>query len=149
MSFYTAHAALGNLALVRHDTAAALGEYAQAVDLAGGEPGLRYRYGVALFEASKFSAAADQFRKSVELDPYYAKPYFPLAYILEGSGKMELGDDVVDLEPGVTIVIEPGTPHRAYGDITTIVIGIPAQVHDDEFFVTDLPEPELAAAASS
>ena len=62
-------------------------EYAQAVDLAGGEPGLRYRYGVALFEASKFSAAADQFRKAVELDPYYAKPYFPLAYILEGSGE--------------------------------------------------------------
>jgi len=87
MSFYMAHAALGNLALVRHDTATALGEYAQAVDLAGGEPGLRYRYGVALFETSKFAAAADQFRKAVELDPYYAKPYFPLAYILEGSGE--------------------------------------------------------------
>lgn len=55
-------------------------------------------------------------------------------YVLEGTGKMELGDEVVDLSPGVTIVIEPGTPHRAYGDITTIVFGVPAWEHTDEFF---------------
>jgi len=77
---------------------------------------------------------------------HYHKLCTEYYYILEGSGKMELGDDVVDLEPGVTIVIEPGTPHRAYGDITTIVIGIPAQVHDDEFFLTDLPDQALAGA---
>lgn len=55
-------------------------------------------------------------------------------YILEGSGTMEVGDDTVALEPGVTIVIEPGTPHRAYGDIRTIVFGVPAWDHTDEFF---------------
>lgn len=77
---------------------------------------------------------------------HYHKLCTEYYYILEGSGKMELGDDVVDLEPGVTIVIEPGTPHRAYGDITTIVVGIPAQVHDDEFFLTDAPEPALSTS---
>lgn len=80
---------------------------------------------------------------------HYHKLCTEYYYILEGSGKMELGADIVDLEPGVTIVIEPGTPHRAYGDITTIVIGIPSQVHDDEFFVTDSLEPAPAALAPS
>jgi mannose-6-phosphate isomerase-like protein (cupin superfamily) len=68
---------------------------------------------------------------------HYHKACTEYYYILEGKGKMELGDDVVDLEPGVTILIEPGTPHRAYGDIKTIVFGVPAWRHDDEFFLTD------------
>ena len=87
LSFFMAHAALGDVALAQHDTTAALGEFAQAVELAGDEPGLRYRYGVALFAAARYDGAAEQFRKAIDLDPYFAKPYFPLAYIQEGTGK--------------------------------------------------------------
>ncbi len=68
---------------------------------------------------------------------HYHKACTEYYYILEGAGKMELGDDVVDLEPGVTILIEPGTPHRAYGDITCLIVGVPAWHHDDEFFMTE------------
>ncbi len=68
---------------------------------------------------------------------HYHKGCTEYYYILEGRGRMELGDDVVDLEPGVTIVIEPGTPHRAYGDIRTVVFGVPAWHHTDEFFETE------------
>ena len=46
-------------------------------------------------------------------------------YILEGSGKMELGKDVVDLEPGTAVLIRPGTPHRAYGDIKVLIVMVP------------------------
>jgi mannose-6-phosphate isomerase-like protein (cupin superfamily) len=67
---------------------------------------------------------------------HYHKACTEYYYILEGAGKMELGEDVVDLEPGVTILIEPGTPHRAYGDVTCLIVGVPAWHHDDEFFVT-------------
>ncbi len=49
---------------------------------------------------------------------------------------MELNEEVIDLEPGMVVYIEPGTAHRAYGDIRTIVFGVPACRHDDEFFVT-------------
>ncbi|HET7457501.1 MAG TPA: tetratricopeptide repeat protein [Gemmatimonadaceae bacterium] len=87
MSFYMAHAAIGDVALAQRDTAAALAEYAQAVDIAADEPGLRYKYGVALFNAMKYEDAAEQFRQAIALDPYFAKPYYPLAYILEGTGK--------------------------------------------------------------
>jgi mannose-6-phosphate isomerase-like protein (cupin superfamily) len=72
---------------------------------------------------------------------HYHKECTEYYYILEGSGKMELNDDVVDLEPGVTILIEPGTFHRAYGDITTIVFGVPAWHHSDEFYQTEPPSP--------
>ena len=33
-------------------------------------------------------------------------------YILEGRGKMELNDEVIDVEPGMVIYIEPYTRHR-------------------------------------
>mgnify|MGYP005848983423 FL=1 len=68
---------------------------------------------------------------------HYHKECTEYYYILEGKGKMELNDDVVDLEPGVTILIEPGTFHRAYGDVTTIVFGVPAWNHSDEFYQTE------------
>ena len=55
-------------------------------------------------------------------------------YILEGTGKMELDDDAVDLEPGLAIRIEPGTAHRVYGDIKALIVVIPAAEHGDEFF---------------
>lgn len=72
--------------------------------------------------------------KITDSKKHYHKLCTEYYYILDGQGKMELGDDIVDLEPGVTLLIEPGTPHRAYGNITTIVIGIPAQVEGDEYF---------------
>lgn len=71
---------------------------------------------------------------------HYHKECTEYYYILDGRGKMELNDEVVDLEPGVTILIEPGTFHRAYGDVTTIVFGVPAWHHSDEFYQTE-PEP--------
>jgi len=61
-------------------------------------------------------------------------------YILEGAGKMELRGEVLDVAPGDTILIEPGTPHRAWGDLTTIVFGVPSWNPDDQF-----PAPETDA----
>ena len=55
-------------------------------------------------------------------------------YILEGTGKMELGKDRVELKPGVTILIPPGLSHRAYGNIKCLIVGVPAWKHYDEFF---------------
>ncbi len=46
-------------------------------------------------------------------------------YILKGTGKMELNDDVIDLEPGLAVLIEPHTTHRAWGDITALIVMIP------------------------
>jgi mannose-6-phosphate isomerase-like protein (cupin superfamily) len=57
-------------------------------------------------------------------------------YILEGQGKMELNEDVVDVEPGMVVYIEPCTWHRlvSRGGVRTIVFGVPALNPEDEFF---------------
>ena len=55
-------------------------------------------------------------------------------YVLEGHGKLELDDDVVDLKPGVIVLISPGVRHRGYGDFKTVVTGTPAFTPEDEYF---------------
>jgi len=64
---------------------------------------------------------------------HYHKRTTEVYYILEGKGKLELDQEVVDLEPGVTVLIPPGVRHRGYGDFKTIVIGTPAQIPEDEY----------------
>lgn len=70
---------------------------------------------------------------------HYHKECTELYYILEGTGTLELNDDVVNVEPGTLVVIEPYTAHRLRSEagVRTIVLGMPACRHDDEFFVTD------------
>jgi len=57
-------------------------------------------------------------------------------YILEGRGKMELNGDMVDVEPGMVIYVEPYTRHRLISDggVRTIVFGVPALDAEDEYF---------------
>jgi len=64
---------------------------------------------------------------------HYHKRTNEVYYILEGKGKLELDQEVVDLKPGVTVLIPPGVRHRGYGDFKTIVIGTPAQTPEDEY----------------
>jgi mannose-6-phosphate isomerase-like protein (cupin superfamily) len=69
---------------------------------------------------------------------HYHRETTEVYYILQGRGKMELNDDVIDVEPGMVIYIEPGTAHRLVSPegVQTLVVGIPAYREDDEFFVT-------------
>ena len=57
-------------------------------------------------------------------------------YILQGRGKMELNGDVVEVEPGTIVYIEPYTPHRLWSEegVRTIVFGTPAYRKEDEYF---------------
>ena len=69
---------------------------------------------------------------------HYHRETTEVYYILEGSGKIELNGDWVDLEPGTVILIEPGTRHRlvSHGDsgVKTVVFAIPAFNPADEWF---------------
>jgi len=66
---------------------------------------------------------------------HYHKNCTEYYYILEGSGKMELDDETVELEPGTVIYIPAGVAHRGYGDFRAVIVGVPAIEHTDEFFV--------------
>ncbi len=67
---------------------------------------------------------------------HYHKGCTEVYYILEGHGKMELNGDVVEIEPGMLIYIEPMTRHRLVSreGVRTIVFGVPALDPDDEYF---------------
>jgi len=65
---------------------------------------------------------------------HYHKEVTEFYYIMQGVGHMELGEAVVELKPGVTILIPPLLAHRAYGDVKCLIVGVPAWQHDDEFF---------------
>ena len=89
LSFYAAHAALGDLAMQRGDTVVAVGEYRQAVDLRPADGGLRAAYALALLQASSPAEAVKQLKAAIELEPYFAQPYFVLARVFDNSGFQE------------------------------------------------------------
>jgi mannose-6-phosphate isomerase-like protein (cupin superfamily) len=70
---------------------------------------------------------------------HFHKETTEVYYILQGQGKMELNGDVVDIEPGMVIYIEPYTWHRLESQegVRTIVFGAPALRPDDEYFTAD------------
>ncbi|HYL21103.1 MAG TPA: hypothetical protein VEU74_05045, partial [Gemmatimonadales bacterium] len=67
---------------LQYDSAAA--EF--AAQLAPNRADILYLYGVLLMTRRSFDAAAEQFRLAIEADPYYVKPYFPLAGRLRPHG---------------------------------------------------------------
>ncbi len=65
---------------------------------------------------------------------HYHKLCTEVYFVLEGRGHMELGDDVVEVSHGTVVFIEAGTAHRLWGDVKTVVFGVPALQEDDEYF---------------
>lgn len=67
---------------------------------------------------------------------HYHKNCTEVYYILEGSGKMELNGDWVEVRPGTVVFLEPGTRHRLVSaeGVRTIVFGMPALDPSDEYF---------------
>ena len=54
--------------------------------------------------------------------------------VLEGAGRMQLDDRLVDVRPGSVVHIRPGTRHRAIGEMVILNVVIPpfdpADEHD-------------------
>lgn len=67
---------------------------------------------------------------------HYHKSTAEVYYILDGTGQMELDDEMIRVEPGMAITIAPGTRHRLVspGGVRTIVVGVPAFDPLDEHF---------------
>lgn len=65
---------------------------------------------------------------------HYHKNMTEIYHVLEGEGQLELDDDLIELKPGVTVMIKPGCRHRAIGELTLINVAIPAFDPSDEYF---------------
>ena len=86
LAYWPAHRQLGMLLLSAGDTAGAVAELSQAVQLAGDDAGLRYSYGYVLTAANKLDEAVAEFRKAIELAPDYAAPYSFVGRIYDAAG---------------------------------------------------------------
>lgn len=82
-TFYPAHVRLAGIAIGRGDTTAAVSEMLAAVQIEPDDPALRYGCAVMLVDAKRDAEAAQQLRKAIALDPYYAAPYLLLASIAD------------------------------------------------------------------
>ena len=65
------------------DTTTAVQELSQAVEIDSTDVIAQYELGVHLMLQNKTEEAKTHLRKAIALEPYFAQPYFPLAYILE------------------------------------------------------------------
>ena len=65
---------------------------------------------------------------------HYHKRLTEIYYVLEGEGRLEIADDIVPLKPGTTVMIRPGTRHRAVGKLKIVNVVAPAFEEADEHF---------------
>jgi tetratricopeptide (TPR) repeat protein len=89
LSYWPAHVRLARLASLQQEHDEALQEYDQAVQLAEKEPTVHFDYGIALLRARKPVDAEREFRRALELEPYFALARFNLGVALDNQGKKD------------------------------------------------------------
>ncbi|MBN2291876.1 MAG: cupin domain-containing protein [Pirellulales bacterium] len=74
---------------------------------------------------------------SSEAKPHYHRRLTETYYFIEcdENAKMQLGDELVDIRPGMCVVIPPGTVHRAVGCMTVLLFVTPKFDPKDEVIV--------------
>lgn len=67
---------------------------------------------------------------------HYHKKLTETYFFLEcgPDAKMELDDEIIDVHPGVSIVIPPGVRHRALGKMKVLIVVLPEFDPADEWF---------------
>lgn len=65
---------------------------------------------------------------------HYHKKLTEIYYVLEGTGQIELDDQLIDVKPGSAIMIKPGCRHRAIGELKILNVPVPAFGPNDEWF---------------
>ena len=88
LAFASPHQALGRLSMVARDTAGAVLEHGQAVELRPDDAVYRQQFGEALLLAGRAAEATAQFRRAIAIEPLYADPYYGVAAALDVSGDL-------------------------------------------------------------
>lgn len=73
---------------------------------------------------------------STEAKVHYHRRLTETYYILEcdGPAQMQLDDEIVDVAPGMCVMIRPGVRHRAIGKMTVLIVCLPKFDPHDEWF---------------
>ena len=67
---------------------------------------------------------------------HYHKQLTETYYFLEcdADAQMQLDDEIIDVKPGMSIMIRPGTRHRALGKMKVLIFVLPKFDPADEWF---------------
>ncbi|MFP6587528.1 MAG: cupin domain-containing protein [Pirellulaceae bacterium] len=67
---------------------------------------------------------------------HYHKQLTETYYFLEcdADAQMQLDDEIIDVKPGMSIMIRPGTRHRALGKMKVLILVLPKFDPADEWF---------------
>jgi mannose-6-phosphate isomerase-like protein (cupin superfamily) len=88
---------------------------------------------------AKQSLAEARLLPGRQTSPHYHALTEEIYYILEGTGRMQIGDEVCQVGPGDAIAIEPGAIHTienvGNGTLKFLCCCAPAYEHDDTFLV--------------
>ncbi|MCR9116825.1 MAG: cupin domain-containing protein [bacterium] len=73
---------------------------------------------------------------SSEARLHYHKKLTETYYFLEceADAQMQLNDEIIDVQPGMCVMIRPGTRHRAIGKMKVLIVVLPKFDPADEWF---------------
>ena len=67
---------------------------------------------------------------------HYHKRLTETYYVLEcaSDAKMQVNEEIIDLRPGMAVLIRPGVRHRAIGEMKVLIVVLPKFDPSDEWF---------------
>lgn len=90
----------------------------------------------ALADVDDFPGTLHVTEISADARLHYHKRLTETYYFLEcgPDAKMQLDDELIDVHPGMCVMIRPGTRHRAVGRMKVLIVVLPKFDPDDEWF---------------
>lgn len=73
---------------------------------------------------------------SVDARLHYHKRLTETYYFLEcgSNAQIQLNEDIIDVHPGMCVLIRPGVRHRAIGKMKVLIVVLPKFDPEDEWF---------------
>ena len=84
-----------------------------------------------LIEEKDGAAAEVHHLEITDAKLHYHEKTDEIYYIIDGHGRMRLGDEEIELHAGVVVYVPRGVKHRAWGQLKVLVVCIPRGVLSD------------------
>lgn len=88
LSYHPAHMRLAELAFAEGDTLTAISTISLAAEIQPDDPTVHYQRGRLLASAGEYGEAETALRRSIAIEPLFAKPYLSLAGVLQDRGDL-------------------------------------------------------------
>jgi mannose-6-phosphate isomerase-like protein (cupin superfamily) len=84
-----------------------------------------------LLEEKDGAAAEVHHLQITDAKLHYHQRTDEIYYVLDGQGRMRLDDQEIELHKGVVVYVPRGVKHKAWGNLTVLVVCVPRGVLSD------------------